>query len=72
MILSVPVSKLYANLMTHSGVHAVTELHQDEPVTKPQVLHDDGNIIATAWGGISAKDQKLNISKQNLSIKLDS
>ena len=48
MIVSVPVSKLYDNLMKHSRVHAVTELHQDEPFTKPQVLQDDGNIIATA------------------------
>ena len=48
MIVSVPVSKLYDNLMKHSGVHAVAQLHQDEPVTKPQILQNDANIIVTA------------------------
>ena len=44
----IPVSQILHEVMENHRVHVLGELHQDEPVAEPELLHHDGHITSIA------------------------
>merc|ERR1712079_173908 len=51
------VSEVRDQVMEHHGVHVLAELHQNEPVTKPELLHHNCNIPPVTGLGPSTEPE---------------
>ena len=49
-------------------MHVLAELHQDEPVPEPEVLHDGHHVVAAAGLGSAAENQIPRIPRNYIFI----
>ena len=67
VVLLLPVTEICNNPGEYIRVDVLTELHQDQPVSKVKSLHDDSDVLDVAGLGACAEDKNTAVSE---SLKL--
>ena len=52
-----PVLEVHNEVMEDLRVHVLGELHEDEPVSEPEVVHDEAHVVAAAGLGSAAEHE---------------
>ena len=60
----IPVTEICNNLGEDCRVGVLTELHQDEPVSKVKSLHDDSDVLEVTGLGPQPEYKNARWSKQ--------
>ena len=47
-IKTIPVTEINDQIMEDLRVHVLAELHQDEPVPEPELVHDQSHVFSPA------------------------
>ena len=57
-----PVSEVYDQFIKDLRVHVLADLHQQEPVSKPEFLHDHGHVLSPRWLGSTTEHEVARLS----------
>ena len=63
-IKNIPVTEINDQIMEDLRVHVLAELHQDEPVSEPELVHDQSHVFSPAGLGAATEHQIPGISEQ--------
>ena len=65
-----PVSQVDDQVVEDLRAHVLAELHQDEPVPEPEVLHDGHHVVAAAGLGSAAEHEVSRVPANRNKSKL--
>ena len=57
-----PVSEVYNKFMEDLRVHVLADLHEQEPVAKPEFLHDHRHVLSPRWLGSTTEHEVARLS----------
>ena len=65
-----PVLEVHNEVMEDLRVHVLGELHEDEPVSEPEVVHDEPNVMTAAGLGSAAEHEVSRVPAKRNKSKL--
>ena len=70
IIKNIPVTEINDQIVEDLRMHVLAQLHQDEPVSEPELVHDQGHIFSSTGFGPTTEYKIPRISGVEISIDM--